>query len=195
MLGMTAFWYFVCQAERYPPRRACRPTGSGEVSRSHLAPERMQMRFAERTSTRRGDARRCVRRLVVPMLRAIRVEVRRAAGECATRRCALLAGENAMARVKRGTKRRARRKKYLSRTKGIFPHKEQALPIRAGSRQSRRPLRLSRPPRAQAPVPHAVDPAHRRGRAAQRPFLQPVDARAEDCAASRSIARCWPTSR
>jgi large subunit ribosomal protein L20 len=30
------------------------------------------------------------------------------------------AGENAMARVKRGTKRRARRKKYLKRTKGFF---------------------------------------------------------------------------
>jgi large subunit ribosomal protein L20 len=32
----------------------------------------------------------------------------------------LPAGENAMARVKRGTKRRARRKKYLKRTKGFF---------------------------------------------------------------------------
>jgi large subunit ribosomal protein L20 len=32
----------------------------------------------------------------------------------------LLAGRIAMARVKRGTKRRARRKKYLRRTKGFF---------------------------------------------------------------------------
>jgi large subunit ribosomal protein L20 len=32
----------------------------------------------------------------------------------------LLAGDNNMARVKRGTKRRARRKKYLRRTKGFF---------------------------------------------------------------------------
>jgi large subunit ribosomal protein L20 len=31
-----------------------------------------------------------------------------------------LEGENPMARVKRGTKRRARRKKYLRRTKGFF---------------------------------------------------------------------------
>jgi large subunit ribosomal protein L20 len=34
--------------------------------------------------------------------------------------CALPAGEDEMARVKRGTKRRARRKKYLKRTKGFF---------------------------------------------------------------------------
>jgi large subunit ribosomal protein L20 len=32
----------------------------------------------------------------------------------------LLSGDNNMARVKRGTKRRARRKKYLRRTKGFF---------------------------------------------------------------------------
>jgi len=31
-----------------------------------------------------------------------------------------------MARVKRGTKRRARRKKYLKRTKAFFLHQEQA---------------------------------------------------------------------
>ena len=41
-------------------------------------PERMQMRFAGRTSTRRGDARRLRSSSGVPMLRAIRVEVRRA---------------------------------------------------------------------------------------------------------------------
>jgi large subunit ribosomal protein L20 len=35
-------------------------------------------------------------------------------------RGASAAGENDMARVKRGTKRRARRKKYLKRTKGFF---------------------------------------------------------------------------
>ena len=51
-----------------------------------------------------------------------------------------------MARVKRGTKRRARRKKYAAPHQGFFPHQEQALPIHAGGRQSRRPLRLSRPP-------------------------------------------------
>src|SRR5579863_5273631 len=36
------------------------------------------------------------------------------------RGCASPAGANTMARVKRGTKRRARRKKYLRRTKGFF---------------------------------------------------------------------------
>jgi large subunit ribosomal protein L20 len=34
--------------------------------------------------------------------------------------CASATGENKMARVKRGTKRRARRKKFLKRTKGFF---------------------------------------------------------------------------
>ena len=57
-----------------------------------------------------------------------------------------------MARVKRGTKRRARRKKYAKRTKGFLPHQEQALPVHAGGRQSRRPLRLSRPAQPQAAV-------------------------------------------
>jgi len=42
-----------------------------------------------------------------------------------------------MARVKRGTKRRARRKKISQAHKGLFPHQEQALPVRAGSRQNR----------------------------------------------------------
>ena len=78
----------------------------------------------------------------------------------------LRTGENTMARVKRGSKRRARRKKYLRRAKGFLPHKIKALPVRAGSGQSRGALFVPRPPRAQAPVPQVVDSAHRRGRAA-----------------------------
>jgi large subunit ribosomal protein L20 len=41
-------------------------------------------------------------------------------GVCAHLVCLLKKGENPMARVKRGTKRRAKRKKYLKRTKGFF---------------------------------------------------------------------------
>src|SRR5216683_5750845 len=43
--------------------------------------------------------------------------------------------------------------------KRLFPHQEQALPIRAGSRQSRRSLRQARPPREKARVPQALDSA------------------------------------
>src|SRR5271167_4212876 len=41
-------------------------------------------------------------------------------GVCAHLVCLYLKGETPMARVKRGTKRRAKRKKYLKRTKGFF---------------------------------------------------------------------------
>jgi len=45
-----------------------------------------------------------------------------------------------MPRVKRGTKRRARRKKYLRRTKGFFLTKSKLYQSRTGSGQSRRSL-------------------------------------------------------
>jgi large subunit ribosomal protein L20 len=41
-------------------------------------------------------------------------------GNGASERCVSAQEKNAMARVKRGTKRRARRKKYLKRAKGFF---------------------------------------------------------------------------
>src|SRR5258708_18758981 len=61
----------------------------------------------------------------------------------------------------------------------LFPHEEQALPIGAGSGESRGPLCLPRPPREEAAVSSAVDSAHRRGRAAKWPDLRSVDSRAE----------------
>src|ERR1700729_3049119 len=39
---------------------------------------------------------------------------------CSGKRCLSDPGDNTMARVKRGSKRRARRKKFLRRTKGFF---------------------------------------------------------------------------
>ena len=76
-----------------------------------------------------------------------------------------------MARVKRGTKRRARRKKYLRRTKGFFLTKSKLYQStqEAANRADR--YRLSRPPQSQAAVPPAVDSAHRRRRAPERAFL------------------------
>jgi len=47
--------------------------------------------------------------------------------------------EKPMARVKRGTKRRARRKKYVQADKGLFSHQSK-LYVRAGSGPSRRSL-------------------------------------------------------
>src|SRR5882762_10146673 len=61
--------------------------------------------------------------------------------------------------------------------KRLFPHQEQALPIRTGSRQSRRSLRQARPPRQEAPVPPPMDSARRRRRPPERLDLRPVDSR------------------
>src|SRR5207249_11494986 len=65
--------------------------------------------------------------------------------------------------------------------KRLFPHQEQAVPIRAGSRESRRSLRQARPPRQQAPVPPPVDSARGRRRPPERLDLRPVDSRPESC--------------
>ncbi len=85
----------------------------------------------------------------------------------------------AMARVKRGTKRRARRKKLLKHAKGFFLTKSKL--FRSAKEAVNRSLRYSYRDRrnAQARLPHAVDSAHRRGRPEQRHHLQPVDSRAE----------------
>src|SRR5207244_6686473 len=65
--------------------------------------------------------------------------------------------------------------------KRLFPHQEQALPIRAGSRQSRRSLRQTRPPREEARVSQALDSARGCRRPEQWPHLRPVDSRTKSC--------------
>src|SRR5882757_667680 len=65
--------------------------------------------------------------------------------------------------------------------KRLFPHQKQALPICAGSRQSRRSLRQARPPRQKARVSQALDSARRSRRTKQRPDLWPVDSRPQGC--------------
>jgi len=84
-----------------------------------------------------------------------------------------------MPRVKRGTKRRARRKKYLKRTKGFFPHQEQVVPVGSGSGQSRGSLREARPPCEEAAISPLVDPARGRRCSLERHHLRPVDSRTE----------------
>ena len=84
-----------------------------------------------------------------------------------------------MARVKRGTKRRARRKKYLKRTKRVFPNKEQAVSIGAGSGESRGTIFIPRSPQQKAPVPPLVDSARGSCDAKRRTFVQSVYCRTE----------------
>ena len=76
-----------------------------------------------------------------------------------------------MARVKRGTKRRARRKKYVRRTKGFFLTKSKLYQStqEAANRAERYSYRDRRNRKRQ--YPPAVDSAHRRGRALERAFL------------------------
>ena len=76
-----------------------------------------------------------------------------------------------MARVKRGTKRRARRKKYLRRAKGFFLTKSKLYQSaqEAVNRAERYSYRDRR--NRKTAVPAAVDSAHRRRRALERTFL------------------------
>src|SRR5579862_2196250 len=55
--------------------------------------------------------------------------------------------------------------KVFTPHKRFLPHKEQAVSIRTRGGESRRSLRVSRPPKQEAPVPPVVDSAHRRRRA------------------------------
>ena len=84
-----------------------------------------------------------------------------------------------MPRVKRGTKRRAKRKKILDRASGYFLTKSKL--YRSAKEAVERGLKFaySGPQAAQAAVPLAVDRAHRRRRQAERDELQPVHPRAE----------------
>src|SRR5215831_4403597 len=69
----------------------------------------------------------------------------------------------------------------LEKDEGLFPHQEQALPVRTGSGQSRGPLCVPRPPHQEASVSPLMDSAHRRRRASQRLDVWPADS--------------WPESR
>ena len=67
------------------------------------------------------------------------------------------------------------------------PHRQ------AGGRQGQ-PVRLPRPQDDEAHLPRAVDPAPQRRGAPVRPDLQPIHRRPRQGRASRSTARCCPTS-
>src|SRR5262249_43404969 len=65
--------------------------------------------------------------------------------------------------------------------KRIFPHKEQAVPVGAGSGESRGPLCEARPSREETRISPAVDSANRRGGAVEWHDLRPADSRIEGC--------------
>ena len=84
-----------------------------------------------------------------------------------------------MPRVKRGTKRRAKRKKILDRASGYFLTKSKLYRSAKESVERGAEVCLLRAQAAQAAVSLAVDRAHRRGRQAERDELQPVHSRPE----------------
>ncbi len=86
-----------------------------------------------------------------------------------------------MPRVKRGTKRRAKRKKILDRASGYFLTKSKL--YRSAKEAVERGLKFAYSGRKQRKrqYPFAVDRAHRRGRQAEWDELQPVHPRAKGC--------------
>ena len=91
----------------------------------------------------------------------------------------LRTGENTMARVKRGTKRRARRKKFLKRTKGFFLTKSKL--YQSAQEAVNRAERFSYRDRRVRKRQFRTLWIQRIGAAARNAghFLQPADARAE----------------
>ena len=85
-----------------------------------------------------------------------------------------------MPRVKRGTKRRAKRKKILDRASGYFLTKSKLyVPPRSRCSAALK-FAFCRPPPEEAPVPLHLDRAHQRRRQAERHQLQPVHQRPEE---------------
>ncbi len=85
-----------------------------------------------------------------------------------------------MPRVKRGTKRRARRKKILERASGYYLTKSKLYRSGQGVGRARAEVRLQRPQTEEASVPLHLDCARRRRRQAERPQLQQVHQRPEE---------------
>ena len=77
-----------------------------------------------------------------------------------------------MPRVKRGTVRRAKRKKLLARAKGFFQTKSKLYRVGQGVGRHGAQVRLRRPPPQEARLPPAVDRPHQRRRARARPVVQ-----------------------
>jgi len=79
-----------------------------------------------------------------------------------------------MPRVKRGTKRRARRKKILERASGYYLTKSKLYPLGERVGRARAEVRLQRPQAEEAPVPLHLDCAYRSRRQLNGPQLQRV---------------------
>ena len=98
-----------------------------------------------------------------------------------------------MPRVKRGTVRRAKRKKLLARAKGFYQTKSKLYRAAKESVDTALQVRLRRPQEQEARLPAALGRPHQRGGARERPDLLAADARTQGRGHRRSTARCWPT--
>ena len=84
-----------------------------------------------------------------------------------------------MPRVKRSVHARKKRRKVLERSEGLLGAQEVELQVREGAGRALARLRLPRPQGSQARVPQALDHAHQRRSARERPLVQPVHGRSE----------------
>ena len=80
-----------------------------------------------------------------------------------------------MPRVKRGTVRRAKRKKLLARAKGFYQTKSKLYRSAKESVDTALQVRLRRPQAQEARLPPPVGRPHQRGRARERPDLRAAD--------------------
>ena len=100
-----------------------------------------------------------------------------------------------MPRVKRGTVRRAKRKKLLARAKGLLPDQEQAVSPGQRVGRYRRQVRVRRTQEQEARLPAPLDRADQRGRPRERAHLLAADARTQGCwqhPRSEDAGRAWP---
>ena len=85
-----------------------------------------------------------------------------------------------MPRVKRGTVRRAKRKKLLGCAKGYYANKSKLYRAAKESVDTALEVRVRRPPPQEARLPPAVGRPHQRRRARARPDVRPADQRLEE---------------
>ena len=96
-----------------------------------------------------------------------------------------------MPRVKRGTVRRAKRKKLLARAKGFYQTKSKLYRQAKESVDTAAKYAVRRTQEQEARLPAPLDRAHQRRRPRERAHLLAADARTQGRWQHASIARCW----
>ena len=171
--------FLSCQAARYPPRRACRPTVPSKLMGPPApGPELSRDRGAHSQHAVETFGGSC-RAVLFALRQRGKPRAKRSSADRRSRR-ALSTQENmswpeSSAEPSAGPAARS----IWRRTKGFFLTKSKLYQSaqEAANRADRYAYRDRRNRKRQ--YRRLVDPAHRRGRAPERAFLQPVDARAE----------------